>query len=494
MKRWKNMKKSILCIILTLLLILTALPMTAFAQDNPVVANGDAGGADDLAGTGAVLNVNYTINANKTVTATWNKISGAASYTLWYKVFDETYNEFVQVGSAVGTQASAPCTYTFDHDFTLDYAFGGKDFKIAVKAYDSSKNVIAEGESSVFQTNVPILDTPKRVELTPNGIASWSPVNHAAHYNVELHMYQRNSVYFKNVTTPYCDVSSKMINGCAYKVFVTACNPGELYRESAPGNGSYVYASNDLAQIEKLKWDGYKLSWMIYPTTDKYVLTLYQLTGTTWKSWETVNTEKTEYDFTKLFGLYGDGTYKVKMAAYNDSYTETYHSPWSLTTESPTIQVSGVTRLYAVRGSYWTFLNNNDPVKLELRQGSFARVIASLETTDHYNVGYYSIRFVPEGVYTMYVSKKNHVTRKYRVSVSGGNKEVDVQLNPLGDINGDGEITPIDFARANSHARGVSLLEGYALSCADVIGDDGEVTPADAARINSAARGVSPLW
>ena len=93
----------------------------------------------------------------------------------------------------------------------------------------------------------------------------------------------------------------------------------------------------------------------------------------------------------------------------------------------------------------------------------------------------------------MRISKKNHVTRDYSVTVSADTK-CSAKLNPVGDISGDGKVTAIDFTRANSHARGVSLLSGYELKCADVVNSDGEVTPADAARINSAARGVSKLW
>ena len=70
----------------------------------------------------------------------------------------------------------------------------------------------------------------------------------------------------------------------------------------------------------------------------------------------------------------------------------------------------------------------------------------------------------------------------------------DVKIHLKGDINGDGRVTTIDFVRVNSHARGVTLLSGYELKCADVVGADGKVTTADAIRINAHAKGTSLLW
>ncbi len=106
----------------------------------------------------------------------------------------------------------------------------------------------------------------------------------------------------------------------------------------------------------------------------------------------------------------------------------------------------------------------------------------------------YSFTNIPAGSYTMKVSKANHVTREYTVTVGTGAVTQDVEINLSGDINGDGKVTTLDFGKVNSHARGVSQLTGYELKCADVTGTDGKVTTADAGRINAHARGVSKLW
>ena len=94
----------------------------------------------------------------------------------------------------------------------------------------------------------------------------------------------------------------------------------------------------------------------------------------------------------------------------------------------------------------------------------------------------------------MKVMKNNHVTREYTVTVGAENVTQDVKIHLKGDINGDGRVTTIDFVRVNSHARGVTLLSGYELKCADVVGTDGKVTTADAIRINAHAKGTSLLW
>ncbi|MGM9667686.1 MAG: dockerin type I domain-containing protein [Eubacteriales bacterium] len=106
----------------------------------------------------------------------------------------------------------------------------------------------------------------------------------------------------------------------------------------------------------------------------------------------------------------------------------------------------------------------------------------------------YSIAGVAPGTYTMKVMKQNHITREYTVTVGAENVTQNVKIHLKGDINGDGKVTTIDFGRANSHAKGVTLLTGYELQCADTVKQDGLVTTADAARINAHAKGTSSLW
>lgn len=105
----------------------------------------------------------------------------------------------------------------------------------------------------------------------------------------------------------------------------------------------------------------------------------------------------------------------------------------------------------------------------------------------------YSISNVMTGKYTLIISKKNHVTRTYKVSVDDKDIVQDLKIHLIGDINGDGKITISDVAKTTSHIRGKVLLEDYDFAVADINGD-GKVTVSDKAKINAHMRGKSSLW
>ena len=105
----------------------------------------------------------------------------------------------------------------------------------------------------------------------------------------------------------------------------------------------------------------------------------------------------------------------------------------------------------------------------------------------------YDIPEVAPGTYTMQVSKKNHVTREYTITVGTDAVTQDVKIHLMGDINGDGKISTSDVLKANFHAKRVTLLTGYEFLCADVNGD-GNITTVDVNKINSHAKKVKFLW
>ena len=109
------------------------------------------------------------------------------------------------------------------------------------------------------------------------------------------------------------------------------------------------------------------------------------------------------------------------------------------------------------------------------------------------SMGAYAFEGLVEGDYTLTVSGGNYVQRAYEVTVAEGDNSLDVELNLTGDINGDGKISTADVGMANSHAKGVNLLEGYKFDCADVR-TDGTISTADVGMINSHAKGVKALW
>lgn len=151
-----------------------------------------------------------------------------------------------------------------------------------------------------------------------------------------------------------------------------------------------------------------------------------------------------------------------------------------------------------VRGQVTSFMNDGDVTVSLFAAGSaqpqYTVAVSAGEKSGEKYTAVYDIPEVAPGTYTMQVSKKNHVTREYIIDVGTENVTQNVKIHLLGDIDGNGTVTTMDFMRANSHARGVTLLTDYALKCADVVGTDGKVTTMDAMRINAHARGTAKLW
>lgn len=151
-----------------------------------------------------------------------------------------------------------------------------------------------------------------------------------------------------------------------------------------------------------------------------------------------------------------------------------------------------------VRGQVVSFHDGSDVTVALFADGSaqpqYTVAVPAGEKSGGKYTAVYDIPEVAPGTYTMQVSKKNHVTREYIIDVGTENVTQNVKIHLLGDIDGNGTVTTMDFMRANSHARGVTLLTDYALKCADVVGTDGKVTTMDAMRINAHARGTAKLW
>ena len=142
-------------------------------------------------------------------------------------------------------------------------------------------------------------------------------------------------------------------------------------------------------------------------------------------------------------------------------------------------------------GTVKSFNSTTDPVTVQLfKSGSSA---AAYSTTVKGNSATYTISGIIPGTYTMKVSKKNHVTRAYSVTVSTGTKTQNAQIHLLGDINGDGRINTSDVGKANMHAKNRKLLTGYEFACGD-INSDGRINTSDVGKINMHAKNKKRLW
>ena len=143
-----------------------------------------------------------------------------------------------------------------------------------------------------------------------------------------------------------------------------------------------------------------------------------------------------------------------------------------------------------VTGTLKTFLGSNKTV-LSLKNAETGRIVTTASAAD----GTYTVPAPENGKYRLIASKKNHVTREYGgVWIENKDAIQNVELHPVGDVDGDGEVTTFDYAQANAHAKGVKTLTGYSLDCGDVVDHDGEITTFEAAAINAHAKGVRLLW
>ena len=109
--------------------------------------------------------------------------------------------------------------------------------------------------------------------------------------------------------------------------------------------------------------------------------------------------------------------------------------------------------------------SGDEAVTVQLWQGE--NLVLSQDVTGES----YQFDIIP-GDYTLTVSKLNHVTRSYEISVGDEGAVQDVTICLTGDVTGDGAVNIGDIARLYAHVCGTNLLtDDYAMACADVNGD-----------------------
>ena len=143
-------------------------------------------------------------------------------------------------------------------------------------------------------------------------------------------------------------------------------------------------------------------------------------------------------------------------------------------------------------GTVKSFNSTTDPVTVQLfKSGSSS---AAYNTTVKGNSASYTISGVASGTYTMKVSKKNHVTREYTVTVTTGTKTQNAEIRLLGDVNGDGRVNAMDYTRLLKHVNETQpLTDAYALKCSDV-NRDTRVNAMDYTRLLKHVNETQPLW
>lgn len=150
---------------------------------------------------------------------------------------------------------------------------------------------------------------------------------------------------------------------------------------------------------------------------------------------------------------------------------------------------------YTVHGTITSYLDNTD-ITVQLLDTS-ENVVASTVVTGYTGSGTitseYSFPEVADGEYIMRVSKVNHVTRDYTVTVSG-DTVADASIHPIGDANLNGSVNLMDYNIVLRHVKKLALItDDYALKCADA-NENGNVNLMDYNVILRHVKKLALLW
>ena len=123
-----------------------------------------------------------------------------------------------------------------------------------------------------------------------------------------------------------------------------------------------------------------------------------------------------------------------------------------------------------LHGAVTSYLDSAEQTTVQLIQNGSVKKTAYVSG----NTGSYSFSNVAEGSYTLRVSKKNHVTRKYAFTVSG-NKTQNVEIRPIGDVAPKAGVVNIrDVNALYNHVMETDIItDEYLLQCGDVDNKNG---------------------
>ncbi len=130
-------------------------------------------------------------------------------------------------------------------------------------------------------------------------------------------------------------------------------------------------------------------------------------------------------------------------------------------------------------------------VKVELINNAWGTVTARVSYSGKPKS--YHMDGIPAGAYTLRVSKPGNVTREYPLTVADTDVKQDVELQLLGDVNGDGTINARDQKLLYNHLEKIAPLSGYQFQVGDANGD-GIINARDKKLLYNHIERVALLW
>lgn len=156
-----------------------------------------------------------------------------------------------------------------------------------------------------------------------------------------------------------------------------------------------------------------------------------------------------------------------------------------------TFVCEGDTPTSSISGTVSSYGNENDDVTVELYIDR--KDTPEYSTAIKGNDASYCFEGVTEGEYILKVSKNNHASAEYSISVFGNNVIQNVQFWIKGDVTGDGEVDSTDYLRIKGQFLGKYTLEGIAFEAGEVT-NDGEIDSTDYLKIKSHFLGTYNLY
>ncbi len=137
-----------------------------------------------------------------------------------------------------------------------------------------------------------------------------------------------------------------------------------------------------------------------------------------------------------------------------------------------------------------SYLSETDKTTVEFIK--YGETEASYTFTIGENNATYNVESILSGVYTVKISKNNHITREYKdIEIKTG--EYNFNICPIGDVNGDGKINILDYTTVLRFIKKTSTLDDYQFICADVDGN-GTVSVVDYTSILRHVKKTAYLW